>query len=250
MALHTSKEFRTMHLFAGCGGGILADMLLGHSPQVAVEIEEYPRKVLLARQYDGILPWFPIWDDVKTFNGKPWCGNIECVSGGFPCQDISQAGKGEGITGEKSGLWKEMARIVREVRPGFVFVENSPLLLRRGIELVLGDLAQMGYNGRWGVFSGADVGAPHKRERIFIFAYSNKDGQCVLYRSFRRVYAGPHIWDSFGTTFKKSKLKDNGAVCGKSDGVPSILDKDSIAALGNAQISQVAALAWKILSGL
>ena len=92
-----------LHLFAGAGGGILGGMLLGHRTVCAVEIEPYCRKVLLQRQRDGILPWFPIWDDVRTFDGKPWRGIADVVCGGFPCQDISIAGHGAGIEGARSG---------------------------------------------------------------------------------------------------------------------------------------------------
>ena len=159
-----------LHLFAGAGGGILCGMLLGHRPVCAVEIEEYPRRVLLQRQRDGILPRFPIWDDICTFDGKPWRGLVDVVCGGFPCQDISAAGKGEGITGARSGLWGEMARVIREVGPRFVFVENSPMLTSRGLGTVLGDLAAMGYDARWCVLGACDAGAPHKRDRIWILA--------------------------------------------------------------------------------
>lgn len=169
---HTAK-LNTFHLFAGAGGGILADLLLGHNPIGACEIEEYPRNVLLARQRDGILPEFPIWDDVCTFDGKPWRGSVDILCGGFPCQDISAAGKGAGITGERSGLWKEYARLIGEMRPKFVFAENSPLLRTRGLGVVLEDLAALGYNARWGVLGARDVGAPHKRDRMWVLAYAN-----------------------------------------------------------------------------
>ena len=99
-------------LFAGAGGGILAGHLLGWRTVCAVEIEDYPRRVLLQRQADGFLPRFPIWDDITTFDGKPWRGRVDVISGGFPCQDISAAGKGDGLDGERSGLWREMARVV------------------------------------------------------------------------------------------------------------------------------------------
>jgi DNA (cytosine-5)-methyltransferase 1 len=161
-----------LHLFAGAGGGILGGELLGHRTVCAVEIEEYPRKVLLQRQRDGILPWFPIWDDITTFDGRPWKGRVDIVSGGFPCQDISAAGKGAGIDGERSGLWGEMARVVFEVSPRFVFVENSPMLTSRGLHRVLGDLAEMGYDARWCVLGADDTGAPHRRKRIWILAYA------------------------------------------------------------------------------
>jgi len=161
-------------LFAGAGGGILGGHLLGWRTVCAVEWETYPASVLCARQNDGLLPTFPIWDDVQTFNGNPWRGIVDVVSGGFPCQDISAAGKGAGIDGERSGMWKHMARIICEVKPRYVYVENSPMLTSRGLDVVLKDLASMGFNAEWGVFSAAQVGAPHLRKRIWIVAKRNK----------------------------------------------------------------------------
>lgn len=155
-------------LFAGAGGGILGGHLLGWRTVCAVEWEPYPACVLAARQNDGILPPFPIWDDVQTFDGKPWRGIVDVISGGFPCQDISVAGKGAGIEGQRSGMWQHMARIIGEVRPRFVFVENSPALLTRGLGRVLGDLAALGYDCRWTVLGAADVGAPHQRDRFWL----------------------------------------------------------------------------------
>ena len=157
-------------LFAGAGGGILGGHLLGWRTVCAVEWEQYPASVLCARQNDGLLPPFPIWDDVQTFDGKPWRGIVDVISGGFPCTDISAAGKGAGIDGEASGMWREMARIIHEVRPRYVFVENSPMLTSRGLGRVLGDLASMGFHAKWGVLGAADVGAPHQRDRIWIVA--------------------------------------------------------------------------------
>jgi DNA (cytosine-5)-methyltransferase 1 len=155
-------------LFAGAGGGILGGHLLGWRTVCAVEWEPYPASVLCARQNDGFLSPFPVWDDVQTFDGRPWQGIVDVISGGFPCQDISAAGKGAGIDGERSGMWREMARIIHEVRPKFVFVENSPMLTSRGLGTVLGDLASMGFDAKWGVLGAADVGAPHLRDRIWI----------------------------------------------------------------------------------
>jgi DNA (cytosine-5)-methyltransferase 1 len=160
-------------LFAGAGGGILGGHLLGWRTVCAVEWEAYPASVLVARQNDKILPPFPIWDDVQTFDGKPWRGIVDVVSGGFPCQDISVAGKGDGLDGERSGMWREMARIIGEVMPIFVFVENSPMLTSRGLGTVLRDLVQLGYDAEWGVLGADDVGANHHRKRIWILAYSD-----------------------------------------------------------------------------
>jgi DNA (cytosine-5)-methyltransferase 1 len=173
------KKMNELALFAGAGGGILGGKLLGWRTVCAVEWEQYPACVLAARQNDGFLPPFPIWDDVQTFDGKPWQGIVDVVSGGFPCQDISAAGKGAGIDGERSGMWGEMARIIGEVRPQYAFIENSPMLTTRGLERVLADLAKMGFDAEWGVLSAADVGANHLRERIWIVAKNTK--QCGFF---------------------------------------------------------------------
>ena len=172
-------------LFAGAGGGILGGHLLGWQTVCAVEVEDYPRRVLLVRQRDGILPRFPIWDDVCTFDGHPWRGRVDVISGGFPCQDISAAGKGVGIAGARSGLWSEMARIIGEVRPRFVFVENSPMLVRRGLAVVLGDLATLGYDARWCVLGAHHVGAPHRRDRIWILGWHTNGDNADSFGAFR-----------------------------------------------------------------
>jgi len=173
-------------LFAGAGGGILGGKLLGWRTVCAVEWEAYPASVLCARQNDGILPPFPIWDDVQTFDGKPWRGIVDVVSGGFPCQDISSAGKGAGITGSRSSMWKHMARIIGEVQPKYCFVENSPMLTSRGLGVVLGDLAEMGFDAEWGVLSAADVGANHQRERIWIVGKNTEQSRFLSHFLYDR----------------------------------------------------------------
>ncbi|ELT4634182.1 DNA cytosine methyltransferase [Acinetobacter baumannii] len=159
-------------LFSGAGGGVLASYLLGWRTVCAVERDAYAAQVLAQRQNDGILEAFPIWSDITSFEGKPWRGIVDVISGGFPCQDISSAGKGAGIEGERSGLWSEMARIIGEVRPSYVFVENSPMLVSRGLTRVISDLAKMGYDAQWARFSASNFGAPHIRDRIWIVAHS------------------------------------------------------------------------------
>ena len=172
--VNQQQALRELALFAGAGGGILGGKLLGWETICSVEYNAYARSVLLARQNDGTLAPFPIWDDVRTFDGKPWRGLVDVVSGGFPCQDISAAGKGVGIEGERSGLWSEFKRIIGEVRPSFAYIENSPMLVTRGLDRVLCDIASLGYDAEWGIVSAADCGAPHKRERIWILAYAKK----------------------------------------------------------------------------
>lgn len=253
------RQLRTMHLFAGAGGGILADLLLGHVPVCAVEIEDYPRRVLLARQRDGILPRFPIWDDVRTFDGRPWQGLVDCVSGGFPCQDISSAGNGAGITGERSGLWREMARVIGEVRPRFVFVENSPMLTVRGLSVVLGDLSELGFDAEWGVLGGHNAGLPHRRERLWLVAtsdsYKNNDHSPKAKRRDNpdqlRVYT-TLPWETYIEPWIE-RIPDFERDQAYSDahrdyyGLDSGVDR--FAAIGNGQIPIVAALAWRILNG-
>lgn len=162
-------------LFSGAGGGVLASYLLGWRTVCAVERDAYAAQVLAQRQNDGILEAFPIWSDITSFDGKPWRGIVDVISGGFPCQDISSAGKGAGIEGERSGLWSEMARIIGEVRPSYVFVENSPMLVSRGLTRVISDLAKMGYDAQWARFSASNFGAPHIRDRIWIVGYSRSE---------------------------------------------------------------------------
>lgn len=160
-------------LFAGAGGGILGGKIIGWTTVCAVERDAYAAAVLAQRQNDGYLQPFPIWSDVQTFDGRPWRGVVDVISGGFPCQDISTAGKGEGISGKRSGLWKEFSRIIGEIMPKYVYVENSPALTSRGLGVVLSELAKMGYDAEWGVLGADDAGALHVRKRIWIVAYSN-----------------------------------------------------------------------------
>jgi DNA (cytosine-5)-methyltransferase 1 len=209
-------------LFSGAGGGILGGHLLGWRTVCAVEWEQYPASVLCARQNDKILPPFPIWDDVQTFDGKPWRGIVDVISGGFPCQDISVAGKGDGLDGERSGMWREMARIISEVRPRFAFVENSPMLVTRGLERVLADLTSMGYDSKWGVVSAADVGAPHKRERIWILANTKLYGLPApqvargAQETIRKQQARSHNTLNFaGTSGLSTTESDVAHSCGK-----------------------------------
>jgi len=225
-------------LFAGAGGGILGGKLLGWRTVCAVEWEPYPASVLCARQNDGLLPPFPIWDDVRTFVGHDWRGVVDVVSGGFPCQDISAAGKGAGIDGERSGMWGQMARIIREVRPRFVFVENSPMLTSRGLGRVLGDLAAMGFDARWGVLGAADVGASHQRDRIWIVADSNKERWKKLDKHLYFTQKSKKKWNA---TFR-----DPSRASRNTNELANRVDR--LSATGNGQVPAVAAAAWRILS--
>ncbi len=169
---------RELALFAGAGGGILGGHLLGWRTVCAVELDPHARDVLVARQNDGCLSPFPIWDDVRTFDGRAWRGCVDVVSGGFPCQDLSHANPHrKGLEGERSGLWSEYERLVREVGPRFVFVENVPTLVGDGLDRVLADLAALGFDAEWCVLGADDLGAPHRRDRLWILGHA-ADANC------------------------------------------------------------------------
>ena len=240
-------------LFAGAGGGILGGKLLGWRTVCAVEYDNYAASVLVARQNDGCLEPFPVWDDVRTFDGVPWRGRIDVVSGGFPCQDISLAGIGEGIDGQKSGLWREMARVIREVLPRYVYVENSPALTSRGLYRVLGDLAEMGFDAQWGVLGADDVGANHRRKRIWVVARSsgceNASDANGKSRKERDLFSDGGVKTSqrdnssrFGFQGWWKVKPDVGLVV---DGMAHRLDR--LKCLGNGQVPAVAATAFKML---
>lgn len=152
-------------LFSGVGGLDCGFERAGFEVKWQVENEPYCVKVL-AKHWPDVKRY----GDIREVTGEEleW---VDCICGGFPCQDISNAGKRAGITGARSGLWSEFARIVRVVRPRFVVVENVAALLGRGMGVVLGDLAACGYDAEWGCVSAASVGAPHLRNRVFIIAY-------------------------------------------------------------------------------
>ncbi len=234
-------------LFSGAGGGILAGHLLGWTTVCAVERDAYAAQILAQRQNDGILAPFPIWSDVETFDGTQWRGIVDVVSGGFPCQDISAAGSGRGIEGERSGLWKQMGRVIREVRPRFAWMENSPLLIKRGLAVVLGDLAEMGYDCQWFRLSASECGAPHERDRIWIIATdSNQAGL-----QERQLFAG--IQGESGSSLQGqnsamgSGWPSESGICRVDDGLAYRVDR--IKAIGNGQVPRVAATAFNLLKG-
>lgn len=163
---------RSIELFAGGGGLALGLKMVGVRTVCFVEREAFAAATLVRQMEQGGLAPCPVWTDVCTFDGRPWRGVVDLVAGGFPCQDVSNAGKRAGISGERSGLWSEFARIVREVGPSYVFVENVAALAHRGLDRVVGDLAALGFDAEWGCLGADDTGAPHGRERIFVLAYA------------------------------------------------------------------------------
>lgn len=240
----TDEGLRELALFAGAGGGILGGHLLGWRTVCAVERDAYAASILVQRQNDGILRPFPIWSDVSTFDGKPWRGIVDVVSGGFPCQDISPAGKGAGLAGERSGLWREMARIIGEVRPKYAFIENSPMLVDRGLEKVLCDLAEMGFDAEWGIIGANALGALHRRDRIWIVA---SDPKRVQKRKEPRIGTIGRMGRQFQSLAPDGDWQDKVAMFrGMDDGLAHNVDKTDC--IRNGQIPAVAAAAFRILS--
>jgi DNA (cytosine-5)-methyltransferase 1 len=225
-------------LFSGIGGFSLGFQRVGIKTLWQVELKPFCRQVL-AKHFPGA----ERFTDVKLV-GKHNLKVVDIISGGFPCQDISQAGKQAGIkVGTRSGLWFEYARIIDELRPKFAVIENVARLVNRGLQQVLDDLAEIGYNAEWDCIRASDMGAPHRRERVFVIAYPNRDG-----RERGRIYDGPWIqasdtpwlWESFRTTEHSVWLKTQCGLYGDDDGVSRRLDPDRGSALGNTVLPQIA----------
>jgi DNA (cytosine-5)-methyltransferase 1 len=164
---------RMLDLFSGIGGfALAAKWVWGNDLDIVgfCDIEEYCQKIL-AKNFPGV----PIYKDICELNGRDFT-DIDLITGGFPCTDISQAGAGKGLIDEsgkrtRSGLWFEMHRLIGEIRPRFALIENVPMLTARGGTRVIADLAQIGYNAEWTIIGADDVGAWHRRKRIWIVAY-------------------------------------------------------------------------------
>jgi DNA (cytosine-5)-methyltransferase 1 len=260
-------------------------LLLGWRTVCAVECDPYAASVLCARQNDGILAPFPIWDDVRTFDGRPWRGIVDVVSGGFPCQDISCAGRGAGLSGERSGLWWEMYRIIGEVRPRYAWLENAAALVVRGIRDIYGAMAELGYDAVGGTVSAADAiwdscdpGTPaffhERRRRWCLFAdaaqtrleghgHGSAESAGGPGEGHARAGARAATRDADGIGQGQRRSREEPAGRGQSadagwwatepdvvrmvHGAPARVDR--ISALGNAQVPAVDAIAWTVLHG-
>jgi DNA (cytosine-5)-methyltransferase 1 len=217
-------------LFAGAGGGLLGSKLLGFRTVCAVEIDRYRREILAERQNDGSLEPFPIWDDIRTFDGLPWRGIVDVVSGGFPCQAYSSATAGKSVADD---LWPEMRRVVADVAPRYVFAEN---VQRRAIDRAADDLEAMGYTTRCLPLAAADLGGDHVRKRYWLCAYTDRDGELqrtvdAEVADLSRLCAG--VW---ATDPGSSRVPD---------GLASRMDR--LEASGNGQVPIVAVAAWRLL---
>lgn len=248
-----------LDLFSGIGGMSLA-LRKWVRPIAYCEIDPYCQGVLLSRMADESLSNGPIWDDIKTLDGNIFKGAIDIIYGGFPCQDISIAGHGKGLEGERSGLFFEIVRILRETRPRFLFLENVPAITTRGGIQIVKEITSLGYDCRWCVISASSVGAIHRRERWFLLAHSHSisgdtNGQPgkqanTISESKQaegrtwRGFTGQH-WP-FESVEHWQKIVSEMGKC--SDGI--LFQSHRLRALGNAVVPQQAKKAFKILMGL
>lgn len=222
---------KVLDLFSGIGGFSLGLERAGMETAAFCEIDPFCRRVL-AKHW----PEVPCYDDVRTLTAERLAadgvGPVDVICGGFPCQDISEAGPRTGIAGERSGLWSEIARLAGELRPRLILVENVSALLGNGIDVVLGDLAALGYDAVWHCIQAADLGAAHIRDRVWIAAFLPDSEE----------ERGVERW---GEQFQKSRapagdvysFSDEPEPPRVADGVPNRLDR--VGACGNAVVPQI-----------
>jgi len=279
---------RHLSLFTGAGGGELGAILNGWHTVGYVEWDDYCQRVLAQRIKDGILPEAPIFCDVRAFISEGYAnayqGMVDVVSGGFPCQPFSTAGKRKGAD-DKRNMWPATLECLRRVRPHWALLENVPGLCpsARGggyFKTILRDLAEAGYDARWTVLGADDVGARHRRKRIWIVAYSINGINRGWARSYRetdevqeinrqKICSGMSCGTSEISNTAKQGLegqKPEGEFSGKESGLPAecnwwateptlgrvahgVADRvDRLKSIGNGQVPQVAATAWEILN--
>ena len=248
--------------FAGIGGFSYAAHKLvgGFETTQFVEIDPFCQKVLKKH-----FPNTPIHDDIRTFTARPF--QYDVITGGFPCQDLSVAGRRAGITKEsRSGLFYELIRIIRLVRPKFVVMENVAAILNNGLDIVLGELSEAGYDAEWSIISASSLGACHRRSRWWLVAYPNsfrcggRDSErCSIQE--RKILSGKQKGSEMGSEIERCSLDDHRwrntkhrlnpnwkeygvkpTIYRNPNGVSSRLDKNRSHALGNSLVPQAAAL--------
>ena len=172
-----------------------------------LEIEVYVQAVLVKAIQEGRLCPAPIWTNVKSFDARPFRGVVDGITGGFPCQPFSSAGKRKGQEDPRH-LWPSIANSIRLCRPGWVFLENVPGLVTLGLRDVLQDLGQMGYRTTWNIFSAEEVGAPHRRKRVFILGNSTSKRPCGGSKDITRVQS--EVFGQGSKNVAKSKSRQSG----------------------------------------
>ena len=231
---------RLLDAFSGIGGfSYAAEHLVGGYETVQfIEIEPFCQSVLRKHW-----PSVPIHGDIKTFFPEPYSADVIC--GGFPCQDISNAGKRAGILhGTRSGLFYELMRVIRVVRPRYVILENVSAIVNRGLDTVLQEMAQAGYDAEWACIRASDVGACHRRDRWWCIAYANSSGlqrcrsECELQKSSEKIQTSwrcSHQLECDWRSYLSEPVLRRG-----DDGLSSRVHR--LKALGNSVVPQVAAI--------
>lgn len=238
-----------LSLCAGIGGMDLGlhRAQLGYRTICYVEIEPYRQDILLARMEDGVLDRAPIWGDLKQFDARPWRGLIDLVHGGYPCQPFSVAGRRTGARDPRN-LWPEIERIIGECEPKWCFFENVPGHLSLGFHVVARDLDALGYRVAAGLFTATEVGASHKRQRLFILAHRNGQGWADVEGGEGQTQ--PKGWQESLSNNARPRLL-GWALEPNVDRVVYRVPRgmDRLKALGNAVVPDVVALAWRTLRG-
>lgn len=234
------SKLRVLDLFSGIGGFSLGLERTGGFETVAFcEIEPFPRRVL-AKHW----PEVPQYDDVRTLTAARLAADgiaVDAICAGFPCQGVSIAGNALGLNDPRTGLWSEIVRLIGELAPGYVLLENSAELLGRGLGNILGDLAEIGYDAEWHCIPAGNIGAPHERDRIWIIAYPNSERRGQHHSPTLAIpplvagYANHLGYEGWQTPWEQI-LTD---VCRVDDGLRGRLDKLGLKHLGNAVIPQI-----------
>lgn len=245
---------RHLSLFTGAGGGELGAILLGWHTIGYVEWNEYCQRIIRARIDDGAIPNAPIFSDIKLFNSegyaKSYQGMVDVISAGFPCQPFSVAGNRLGEDDEQN-MWPETIRSIRTIGPRYCLLENVPgLLSNQYIGTIFRDLSESGYDARWKTISASEIGGPHRRERLFIVAYSNSI-RCNEGNIQNRI--NPQGYGQWSSNIPNIYLERVGY---RGIGLPNNLPMgdgvafwlDQLKALGNGQVPAVVRAAWEILS--
>ena len=236
-----------LDLFTGIGG--LSIALRGYvKPIIYCEIDPYCQKVLLSRMSDKYLCNCPIWDDIRTFSGLPFKGIIDIIYAGFPCQDISIAKNGKGLEGERSGLFFEILRLAKEIKPKFIFLENVPAITTRGGIQVVKEITELGYDCRWCIISAASIGAKHLRKRWFLLAYTKSERCKEGGFSLRTEKGQPRFNNYIEHEIWNEEPKDKFELVGMVNGISNRMDR--IKALGNSVVPLQARKAFEILMGI
>ena len=241
-----------LDLFSGIGG--LAVALSEWVRSIAYcEIDPYCQGVLLSRMAAKDIQRSPIWNDVRTLKGNAIVHPIDIICAGFPCQDISIAGHGKGLEGERSGLFFEIVRLAKEINPKFIFLENVRAITSRGGLQVVEEFMSLGYDCRWCIISSASIGAPHLRERWFMLAYSYSKSSEQTDQTSQPIEIKKTTWlrssrQNRGDTPRTYWQTNQSPVLGVDDGVSFRVDRAK--AIGNSICVEQAKEAFKMLMGL